>query len=71
MKLPRIGTFAVGYRILSEVRSSGARFRVDVLHAGAGRTEIGLITTSPPAAAAGIKTAEIRLARVLLRRAAS
>ena len=71
LKLPKIATRTVGYRALAETRNTSTKgyFLFDVIFVSQGRTEITLFTTSPPAAAASIKQAEIRILRTLIGRA--
>ncbi len=68
---PKIATYTHAYRALVDVTSGATTVRVllDVVLVGRGRTEITLTTTAPAAAAASIRTAELRLARLFVARA--
>ena len=67
---PRVATYTRAYRALIDVQAGTGTVRVmsDVVVFGRGRTEITLSTTAPFAAAATVKPAEVRLARLLVAR---
>ncbi len=70
LAFPRIAQYTAAFRLVLEVTAAGttASMLVDLLLVGRGRTEITLTTVAPYDARAPIKSAEVRLARLLASR---
>jgi hypothetical protein len=68
-----VAAYTAAYRAILDVVDSGTTVRVmvDVVAVGRGRTEITLSTTAPYLARAAVVAAEVRLARLLVARAAT
>ncbi|MGD0166768.1 MAG: hypothetical protein ABSC51_05685 [Gaiellaceae bacterium] len=68
--IPQIAPYAAAYRIVMDVKVSGATVRMmsDMVLVGRGRTEITLTTVAALGAKSAVWPAEIRLARILVSR---
>ena len=69
---PAISAYTRAYRTIVEVKAAAgtARVFVDLVLVGRGSTEITLTTTAPLVAATAVRAAELRLAKILVARAA-
>jgi hypothetical protein len=69
--LPRLATYASGFRALIDVPSGGSTVHVvsDILAAGTGRTEITLAITSAAAELPAVESLELRWLRAMVARA--
>jgi len=70
LAFPRVAQYTASFRLVLDVTAAGttASMLVDLLLVGRGRTEITLTTVAPHDARAPIKSAEERLARLLVSR---
>jgi hypothetical protein len=72
VSFPHLATYTAAFRIVLEATSGTRTVRIflDTVLVGRGRTEITLSITAPLAAAAGLRAGEVRLAKLLVARAA-
>jgi hypothetical protein len=70
LAFPRVAQYTAAFRLVLDVTAAGttASMLIDLLLVGRGRTEITLTTVAPYDARAPIKSAEERLARLLVSR---
>ncbi len=70
LAFPRVAQYTAAFRLVLDVTASGttASMLIDLLLVGRGRTEITLTTVAPYEARGPVKSAEERLARVLVAR---
>jgi hypothetical protein len=67
---PRVARYTAAFRLAIDVTTSGATLRMllDFLLVGKGRTEVTLTAVAPYEAREAIKSAEVRLARLVVSR---
>jgi hypothetical protein len=70
LAFPRVAQYTAAFRLAIDVTTSGTTLRMllDFLLVGKGRTEVTLTTVAPYEAREAIKSAEVRLARLLVSR---
>jgi hypothetical protein len=71
LSVPRVATYATGYRALIDQQSTGqqtVRTMLDVLFVGRNRTELTLETSAPYASHVAMMQSELRLAQLLVAR---
>lgn len=71
VSFPHVARYSAAFRIAIDVNASGStvRLHLDIVLVGSGRTELDLAFTYPAAAAAAMRPAEVRIARLLASRA--
>ena len=71
LAFPSVSTYTDAFRMLIDVSSNGSTVRmfVDIVLVGRSRTEITMTTVAPLAAGPAVQAAELRLARLAVRRA--
>lgn len=71
LAFPKVATYTDAFRMVIDVTANGASVRmfVDVVLVGRSRTEITMTTVAPLAAEPAVRPAEVRLARLAVRRA--
>jgi hypothetical protein len=70
LAFPRVAQYTAAFRLAIDVKTAGTTLRMllDFLLVGKGRTEVTLTTVAPYEARGAIKSAEVRLAHLLVSR---